>query len=730
MPPATKSPAKKAPIAKSPPSKLPATKSVPIKKKKRDDLGAGLRVSKDNLEEHPAGPPRYGELTQAERAFTLASTFLSGVLAISASQFLGAPLKLIDPQFYDGYMAYTKECFAILVTCLTQWWAPTVVRVSGDSSMIGQLIKKPDGSLECKFADRMILMANHQLYTDWLYLWWIAYTNKMHGFIYIILKESLKNVPIIGWGAQFYNFIFLSRKWEEDQRTFKKHLEKLNKPKDPMWLIIFPEGTNLSASTRANSKKWADKNGLKDMKHQLLPRSTGLKFCLNELKDTTDWLYDCTIAYEGVPDGQFGQDIFTLRSSFFEGRPPKSVNMHWRRFRLDDIPYENTKAFEVWLRNRWREKDYMLEYFNRNNRFPAEDFWKDHLDMSSQSSHNGSKSIRSVPKPAVQIETEVKSGNWNEFVKIFAPITSVMMALTVAYGASPADLPIPGGKEFFEQHMKSLLGQGGDLKSMPSPEQLEKMIEGAAKIGAAQAADPQQLSGVQKLTQENLALLVKETAIKHGAVMPNGMRRASTALPPAKAPTKTLATPTVTASRKAKSALNPPTASNTKQKPGTAAHARLNHTLNSRPKATAPAPVPTPSTVPMKEVTTATGITIKVPSSSVAEAPKTGTLTMANGVRVKISKQEIEAAQKEMNEEKNKGSTSMTSSGVPIKITPGGGGTSVSGRVSARKGLEPVSKAMSGVRGGETGAPQKIGAGAVVGGGGGGMGKSKAPKKI
>jgi 1-acyl-sn-glycerol-3-phosphate acyltransferase len=123
----------------------------------------------------------------------------------------------------------------------------------------------------------------------------------MHGYIYIILKESLKNIPILGWGAQFYNFIFLSRKWEDDRHKFKKHLSTLNKPKDPMWLLIFPEGTNLSQSTREASKRWADKNGLQDMKHQLLPRSTGLRFCLQELRETNHWLYDCTIAYEGVP---------------------------------------------------------------------------------------------------------------------------------------------------------------------------------------------------------------------------------------------------------------------------------------------------------------------------------------------------------------------------------------------------------------------------------------------
>jgi len=576
-------------------------------------------------------------------------------------------LKLIDPQFYDGYMAYTKESFAILVTCLTQWWAPTVVRVSADSSMVGQMTKKKDGSLQCNFSDRMVLMANHQLYTDWLYLWWIAYTNQMHGFIYIILKESLRNIPIIGWSAQFYNFIFLSRDWEEDQRTFKKHLSKLNKPNDPMWLIIFPEGTNLAKGTREKSKKWAEKNGLQDMKHQLLPRSTGLRFCLNELKDTTKWLYDCTIAYEGVPPGQFGQDIFTLRSTFFEGRPPKSVNMHWRRFHIDDIPIQNTKAFEVWLRNRWREKDYMLEYFNRNNRFPAEDFWKNHLDMSSESSQTGGKSIRSVPRPAVQIETEVKSGNWNEFVKIFAPITSVMMALTVAYGASPEDLPIPGGKEFFEQHIKTLLGQNGEMKGLPSPEELEKMIEGAAKLGAQQAAEPQQLTEVQKLTQENLARLVKETAIKSGAVMPGGYRRASTALP--QAPTKTMIAPTTTVPRKAKTTVNGPTASGRptapakKQQPAVGMNKSLavaSPSAASKPKRTAP-------TGPMKEVTLASGVTIKVPKTEVEEAKKTGMVVLKNGMRVKIGKDEIEEAQKKQD------SAVMTASGVSIKVSASGG---------------------------------------------------------
>jgi 1-acyl-sn-glycerol-3-phosphate acyltransferase len=255
----------------------------------------------------------------------------------------------------------------------------------------------------------------------------------MHGYIYIILKESLKNVPIIGWGAQFYNFIFLSRKWEADKKQFQAHLDTLNKPTDPMWLLIFPEGTNLAKSTREASKRWADKSGVQDMKHQLLPRSRGLQFCLQRLKTTTEWLYDCTIAYEGIAPGEFGQDTFTLRSSMFEGRPPKSVNMHFRRFHISTIPVDNDKAFDVWVRNRWREKDYLLEHFVRFNRFPDDDKW-----MTTQKKAGRTQFVR---QPARFIETQIKSNNLEEFLSIFAPLTSVMTVIFLCYGgANPKEL--------------------------------------------------------------------------------------------------------------------------------------------------------------------------------------------------------------------------------------------------------------------------------------------------
>lgn len=69
---------------------------------------------------------------------------------------------------------------------------------------------------------------------------------------------------------------------------------------DPMWLLIFPEGTNLSRNTRKASVAWAKKSGRQDFKHLLLPRTRGLQYCLEELGSTVEWVYDCTLAYSGV----------------------------------------------------------------------------------------------------------------------------------------------------------------------------------------------------------------------------------------------------------------------------------------------------------------------------------------------------------------------------------------------------------------------------------------------
>ncbi|MCJ1320117.1 hypothetical protein MMC15_005454 [Xylographa vitiligo] len=379
------------------------------------DLGAALTMKP--AEPHPTGRVKYNGFVQFARMLLFVTWFNACCVNIHITQMFGAPLYFFNKDWYHAYMAITKQSFALLITTITQWFSPTVIRVSGDKSVRGQIKQNKDGRLETDFPERLIMIANHQLYTDFIYLWWIAYTNKMHGHMYIILKESLKWVPFIGPGMMFYGFVFMARNWTKDKPRLKHRLKQLkgrhsgplsgSQDLDPMWLMIFPEGTNLSANTRKGSAKWAAKQGINDLQHQLLPRSTGFQFCLQELKGTVDWVYDCTTAYEGIPRGGYGQDYFTLRSTYFQGRPPKSVNLYWRRFPVSSIPVDDVKAFEQWVNKVWLEKEDLLEYYTQNGRFPDAD---EGQDLSKGAD---------APKGVGFIETEVRLAHWYESGSIF-----------------------------------------------------------------------------------------------------------------------------------------------------------------------------------------------------------------------------------------------------------------------------------------------------------------------
>ncbi|KAL8856515.1 MAG: hypothetical protein Q9198_010773, partial [Flavoplaca austrocitrina] len=237
-------------------------------------------------EPHPAGRVKHGNFVQFVRLLAAISWTALVCCVINVSQFLGSPLYFISKDYYYAYMSITKQWFGFLIVTMTQWFSPTTIRISGDASVRGQMVKTKDGRLETRFPERLVMIANHQLYSDWLYLWWIAYTSLMHGHVFIILKQSLKYIPVIGPGMMFYGFIFMARNWAKDRPRLQHRLQKLAKSRhggpmsgkrgsdslDPMWLMIYPEGTNLSGNTRKGSARWAEKQGINDFEHVLLPR--------------------------------------------------------------------------------------------------------------------------------------------------------------------------------------------------------------------------------------------------------------------------------------------------------------------------------------------------------------------------------------------------------------------------------------------------------------------------
>ena len=84
--------------------------------------------------------------------------------------------------------------------------------------------------------------------------------------------------------------------------------------------------------------------------------------------------------------------------------------MHWRRFKVSDLPLESLDAFDEWLQNQWREKDRLLEEHARTGRFPSAD--------------------------GEYVRTEVQLGNWWELWRF----AGLLVAFTVVFFATSLGL--------------------------------------------------------------------------------------------------------------------------------------------------------------------------------------------------------------------------------------------------------------------------------------------------
>lgn len=106
-------------------------------------------------------------------------------------------------------------------------------------------------------------------------------------------------------------------------------------------------------------------------------------------------------------EGQYGQDIFTLRSTYFEQHPQAPIHMHWRRFKVSDIPLSTPEAFHAWLIERWNEKEALSAAHAKTGRFP--------------SSINQGESFT----------TEVKLGRWWEICQLGAVLAPLIAGVFV-----------------------------------------------------------------------------------------------------------------------------------------------------------------------------------------------------------------------------------------------------------------------------------------------------------
>lgn len=130
---------------------------------------------------------------------------------------------------FRSYMRFTEFLFGGYVVCIL--WATTCSElvITGDLSVMAS-------------QQMQIIMANHQIYPDWLYMWTLARVVGKSGDVKILLMAILRYLPFVGPGMMFFEFIFMERKWNNDKDRISKHLRRVVNDNLPIWLLIFPEG--------------------------------------------------------------------------------------------------------------------------------------------------------------------------------------------------------------------------------------------------------------------------------------------------------------------------------------------------------------------------------------------------------------------------------------------------------------------------------------------------------
>ncbi|GAA5866125.1 hypothetical protein JCM8547_000605 [Rhodosporidiobolus lusitaniae] len=360
----------------------------------------------------PAQPPLWAQPLSTRKAplpFLKASVFVvlfnAGILLVFGLLVLLLPLRIVR-RTRPLYVRFGKGAFGTLLVLVGEWFAPTEMVVSAGEGVDASKIVELDEAGEVRklnLPSRGIWTPNHSTLIDWLYVWIFAYSSGHHDALYIALKSSLRRIPIIGWSAQLFNFVFLDRKWETDRANFQHQLARLARTTvdggegEKAALLLFPEGTIETENTRGISSKFAEKTGQKDFEYLLLPRSTGLFFSLRQLAlhFPTLSLVDLTLGYP-VPrqppsssssssTPQLASDYYDIPSVLLFSTPPPELHIHIRVFPLSSIPLgdlkalkedpdrdcteEERKEFEGWLRERWEEKDGLLERFRREGSF-------------------------------------------------------------------------------------------------------------------------------------------------------------------------------------------------------------------------------------------------------------------------------------------------------------------------------------------------------------------------
>ncbi|KAJ3062048.1 hypothetical protein HDU98_002043, partial [Podochytrium sp. JEL0797] len=223
---------------------------------------------------------------------------------------------------------------------------------------------------------KQVVFANHQIYSDWHYLWMLAWSKHCHADFRIMMLKVIRMVPLIGQVLDLFEFIFLNQKLDLDRPLIERNLETARREKGlPLWMLLFPEGGVFWQGGMERSKKYAEKMCISPHPvHCMLPKSTGLFLTINSLHPAATDVFDATVGYSGLTANDIPYDKYTPNRVYLDGIYPREVHIHIRHFTVSEIPgftqfdlmdpeHERRDKFDVWLREVYMQKDQRLTEF-------------------------------------------------------------------------------------------------------------------------------------------------------------------------------------------------------------------------------------------------------------------------------------------------------------------------------------------------------------------------------
>ncbi|XP_011403843.2 PREDICTED: lysocardiolipin acyltransferase 1-like [Amphimedon queenslandica] len=250
-----------------------------------------------------------------------------------------------------------------------------------------------------RFDKHCLFILNHRCHFDWMFFWDVAGKLGNLSWWMVMLKNSLKRVPIAGWAMQYRNYAFLSRDWESDYKEFAWKFHYLNATGEPYQFLMFPEGRDLTPIHQKKSDQFAAEKSLPRYEYTLHPKTKGFVYVIKALKKgRLESVYDMTVGY---PDVLSATEIEFLS----EGRIPSEVHYHVKKYNISELP-ESEEELEAWLRQRWAEKEERLRLFYKHRKFvqlPCDD--KEIQNGTSRNAHETSNGNSShvIPSPEVKL---------------------------------------------------------------------------------------------------------------------------------------------------------------------------------------------------------------------------------------------------------------------------------------------------------------------------------------